>query len=129
MKYSKEEIIRYRIERAFESIEEAKILSQFQHWNTVVNRLYYACFYIVQALLIMNDAKVSTHSGTKTEFHRRFIKTEILPRELGKLYSNLFNKRQEGDYQVIEKFLEEDIKPLIIKSEEFIQIINGLIQN
>ncbi len=66
MKYSKEEIIRYRIERAFESIEEAKILSQFQHWNTVVNRLYYACFYIVQALLIMNDAKVSTHSGNNT---------------------------------------------------------------
>jgi uncharacterized protein (UPF0332 family) len=55
MNYKRETIIKYRIDRAFETLEEAKILSTGNHWNTVANRLYYACFYIVIALLFKNS--------------------------------------------------------------------------
>ena len=41
MSYSELDLINYRLERAKESLEEAKILAQAGHWNTVVNRLYY----------------------------------------------------------------------------------------
>lgn len=37
-------LISYRLDRAFESIDEAKFLLQNGHFHSSVNRLYYACF-------------------------------------------------------------------------------------
>jgi uncharacterized protein (UPF0332 family) len=99
LKKVKEDLVNYRILRAYESLEEAKILAQTNHWNTVANRLYYAGFYIINALFSKHDIIITTHSGIKSEFHKLFIKTETFDRSLGKLYSELFDKRQEGDYQ------------------------------
>jgi uncharacterized protein (UPF0332 family) len=38
-------LITYRMSRAHEAIEEAKLLFNAGHINSYVNRLYYACFY------------------------------------------------------------------------------------
>jgi uncharacterized protein (UPF0332 family) len=53
MTYSKEELARYRISRAWEALDESRVLAETGHWNTATNRLYYACFYIVSAYLIL----------------------------------------------------------------------------
>ena len=39
------------------------------------------------------------------------------------LYSDLMNKRQEGDYDDFQEFKEEDIDPLFVEVEEFIEVI------
>jgi hypothetical protein len=46
-----ERLVRYRMRRANEAIAEAELLAGSGHWNTSVNRLYYACFYAASALL------------------------------------------------------------------------------
>jgi uncharacterized protein (UPF0332 family) len=51
---NKDEYIKYRFQRALESYEEALILAENNKWNTVVNRLYYSCFYAVISLLLNN---------------------------------------------------------------------------
>jgi uncharacterized protein (UPF0332 family) len=63
MNFDKEEIIKYRLERADETIAEAKLLAKDLHWNTVANRLYYDCFYAVLGLLTKNDTRIKTHDG------------------------------------------------------------------
>ena len=55
----------------------------------------------------------------KTEFHRFFVKTEKITIQSGKLYSRLFNLRQEGDYGDLKRFEKEDIEPFIADVEEF----------
>ncbi|MDM8536110.1 hypothetical protein QUF70_05090 [Desulfobacterales bacterium HSG17] len=40
MKHRKEELIRYRLERAKESLEEAQVMAEMEHWLTCINRLY-----------------------------------------------------------------------------------------
>ncbi len=57
------ELVLYRIERAQDTLEDARILAKSGRWNTCVNRLYYACFYAVSALLIQNDLSYSKHTG------------------------------------------------------------------
>lgn len=57
------DLIQYRIARAKETLEEAGVLSSSGHWNACVNRLYYACFYAVSALLTKHDLSSSKHSG------------------------------------------------------------------
>ncbi|MTI86159.1 MAG: HEPN domain-containing protein [Firmicutes bacterium] len=53
-------IIAYRRSLADDCLKEAELLIQHNHFNAAVNRLYYACFYIVSALLVLTD----THSGS-----------------------------------------------------------------
>jgi len=48
---------------------------------------------------------------------------------MGKLYSDLFNKRQEGDYQDFHSFSKEEIEPLIQKTEHFINKIYEFIND
>jgi uncharacterized protein (UPF0332 family) len=46
------DLVQYRLRRARETLQDAHILANAERWNPCVNRLYYACFYVVSALLI-----------------------------------------------------------------------------
>lgn len=67
--------VKYRIESAFNAYEAAKVLAENGFWNSAVNRLYYAVFYAVNALLVQNEIHASSHSGTRSQFSLFFIKT------------------------------------------------------
>ena len=49
------DFMQYRIARARETLDEAEILADSGYWNACVSRLYYACFYVVSALLSKHD--------------------------------------------------------------------------
>ena len=67
------DLVQYRIARAKEALEEAGILASSGHWNTCVNRLYYACFYAVVALFLIDGLNSKTHKGTKNLFYQNYI--------------------------------------------------------
>lgn len=117
---NREEYVNYRFHRAEESYEEALIPAKEERWNAVINRLYYACFYAVIALLIKNNISTQTHDGARTQFGLIFVKTGIIDKESGKLFSKLFDYRQKGDYGDLFDYDEELTKPLINKVNEFL---------
>lgn len=117
---NREEYVNYRFHRAEESYEEALILAKEERWNAVINRLYYACFYAVIALLIKNNISTQTHDGARTQFGLIFVKTGIIDKESGKLFSKLFDYRQKGDYGDLFDYDEDLTKPLINKVNEFL---------
>ena len=43
--------IKYRLQRATETLNDARLPAENGRWNSSINRLYYACFYAVSALL------------------------------------------------------------------------------
>ena len=75
-----EDLIEYRLKRAMETIEDAKLLAKVDHWNPCVNRLYYACFYAVTALLIQHGLSSSKHTGIRSMFNREFVKQKKSPK-------------------------------------------------
>ncbi|MDZ7778075.1 MAG: HEPN domain-containing protein [Bacteroidales bacterium] len=79
------EYVKYRIETAYKTYEAAKILADNGFWNSSVNRLYYALFYIVNALLVLNEIPTKSHSATKSQFSMQFIKTGQLDKKYGRL--------------------------------------------
>lgn len=95
---AKTEYINYRISKSNEAFEDAELLVKNQRWNSCVNRLYYSSFYLLTALLYRHQIKANTHNGTKTAFFLYFVKENRISKELGKLYSTLFDWRQQGDY-------------------------------
>ena len=68
-------------------------------WNTAVNRLYYACYYAVIALLVEKDIHAQKHSGV----------------------------RQTGDYDDYMDFKKEDVLDLIGPANELISKIEMLL--
>ena len=117
------DLINYRLERARETLEDAKLLAEKQRWNSAINRLYYAAYYAVIALLLKENVKSNTHNGAKTKFSEHFIKTGIYPTELGRIYSQLFTWRQKGDYADLFDFNEEKVTPYFEPVEKLIGLI------
>ena len=60
-------IIVYRLERADESLQAARLLRENSMLIPAMNRVYYAMFYAVQALLAHDDVAFSKHGQVKGE--------------------------------------------------------------
>lgn len=116
------------MEKASKAYSDAKLLAENKSWNSCVNRLYYACFYSVNALLIRNGFDAKSHNGVRTIFFREFIKTEKVHKDFGKLYSDLFDWRNKGNYSDFIDFKERDVLPLLQKVKQFIEVIEKIIQ-
>jgi uncharacterized protein (UPF0332 family) len=120
---TKQDYIDYRVLKSKEIFEDVILLADNQRWNSAVNRLYYSCFYLISALLYKHDIKAETHNGTKTQFNLQFVKSGKIDLKYGKLYSNLFNWRQESDYADFIDFESETVKPLIEQVSELNDIL------
>lgn len=91
-------IIVYRLERAEESLQAARLLRENDMLIPAMNRIYYAMFYAVQALLARDGAAFSKHGQVKGYFNREYIKKSLFAVESGKLYNMVFEYRQKFDY-------------------------------
>lgn len=120
-------LIAYRLQRAVETLEEARLMRRIEHWNTCANRLYYAAFYAVSALLVHSGHTSSKHSGIKALFNQHYVKTGIVTKENGRLYNRLFDLRQEGDYIDFVFLDAETVEPLVGKTSALLDTIQSLI--
>jgi len=120
---NRDEYIKYRFNRAEESLDDAMIMLENKKWNTAINRLYYLCFYAVIALLLKNNIETRTHDGARTKFSNEFIKTGKLDIKYGKLFSKLFDYRQKGDYGDLFYFDDKTVLPLVGQVKDFVEEI------
>ena len=120
-------LVTYRLQRANETLHEADILIENNCFNAAVNRLYYACYYAVIALLIKNHIQALTHDGVKQMFGLHFVTTGKVDRKYSRFYSQLFNDRISGDYDDFLSYDKEMVDSLRPKAEELIQCIKNLI--
>lgn len=125
---SPKELIVYRLQRARESLEDARILADASRWNPCVNRLYYACFYAVSALLAQEGLSSSKHSGVRSLFNQHFVKTNVIPAETARIFNDLFERRQEGDYVDFVRFEESQVRVWMPQAEAFVDQIVGLVR-
>ena len=129
MSGTKKDLINYRIARAKDTYDDALILAEREKWNSTINRLYYAAYYALIALLLNSDLKPTTHNGAKSNFSEYFIKTGKVDAKYGKLYSQLFTWRQKGDYDDLFDFQKESVIPYFEPVHDFIALIDHMISN
>lgn len=124
---SRDSLVKYRFDRAKETIKEATLLEENGYYNTAVTRLYYACFYAVEALLLKNHIQAQTHSGVKAMFGLHFVNTGKVPVQIGKTISTLYEKRQSSDYEDFVFCDQQDVKDLKEKAILLIDTIEKMI--
>jgi len=128
MKASREDLIQYRLHRAKDTYEDAQILADREKWNSSINRLYYSAYYAVMALLLFSELNPATHNGAKSNFTEYFIKTERIPKDFGKMYSQLFTWRQKGDYDDLFDFDQEKVMPYFEPVQKLIDLIESIVK-
>lgn len=120
-------VVKHRLEKSHKTFSQVQNIVPMGYWEIVANRLYYAAFYAVSALLIHKGLTAQTHHGVMHLFGLHFIKTGVVDNRFGTLYGRLFSLRQTGDYSDTFDLAEEDVTPLIIPTGELIDVIDVLI--
>lgn len=123
----KDDVNKYRRERAKEALEEAEIMLDNNKLNAAVNRMYYAIFYEVLALLLTKGLSSSKHSGVRSLFNKEFVKPGYISEEYGDFYNRMSGFRQRGDYEDFVEFDYEMVKSWFDSTKDFINAIEEVI--
>jgi len=122
-------LIKYRINRAKETLLEVENLIKLGYFNTAVNRIYYACYYAVRALIIKKQLFAKTHEGVRQIFGLHYVKPGLISKEHGKYFSDIFDRRQTGDYDDFVVYKKKTVEELYKPAQDFINAIEKLIES
>ena len=122
----REAVVTYRLEKARKTMEQAKCNLPMHFWELVANRMYYAAYYAVSALLIANGHTAKTHETIVRIFGLHFVKTGLFSTEHGHLYNKLFSLRLTGDYNDHFDLEEADVLPLVAPTEQLIADVSKM---
>lgn len=115
------DLVEYRLQQSEESLDEATfLLSGGKSPRSIVNRIYYAMFYAVLALLVDEPYSSSKHSGVLGYFNKRFIKEGLLDESLGVAINRAYELRQRGDYREFLSLSRDQVEPLLPEARSFI---------
>ena len=123
----KKSIIEYRIQKAWDSVQEAEDNARLGHWTLAASRLYYATYYMASALLVDRGITARSHSGVIHILGSEFVKKDLLTKDEGRLISRLFGMRQSGDYDDLFDWTEEEVLPFFDKTKAFLKRMEDLI--
>ena len=116
--------VRYRLEKAQEVYQAACVLYDAAQWNSVINRLYYACFYSASALLLYRHISAKSHSGVIGQI----VRPGIVSIDEFRVYAKLLNWRSKGDYNDLFDFSREDVDSMMEPTKHFIDKVASLIE-
>lgn len=122
-------LAKYRLEQAKESIDEAEYLySGNKSPRSVMNRLYYAMFYAVLALIVFERFISSKHTGVLSFFNKQFIKENVFPTQMGRWINKAFELRQTGDYREYVELTREQVEPYIEFAKSFVKKVEEFLE-
>ena len=78
--------------------------------------------------MLENDINASTHSGVRQMLGLHFIKTGKLSSELGKVFTDLFDKRHASDYDDFISISREDVEDFLPSVQEFVKKAEELLR-
>jgi hypothetical protein len=121
------EVVRYWWSKGEESLASAHRELAAGSYIFAMNRVYYAAFYAVSAALLERKLQFAKHTGVRATFHREFIKNGLLDIRWGKLYDQLFEDRQEGDYIALVSFEPEYVEAQLEQCIQFLAALRPLV--
>ncbi len=113
----------YKIERAKDELDTAKIVLEAQKYKAANNRAYYACFHAITAVLALEPIAFKKHKDTLAYFNKNYVRTEIFPREMGRKISKLEIIRHKSDYDDFYIASKEEAAEQVTTAETLIDTI------
>jgi len=122
-------LVKYRLERAKDTLLDVEIAIKNMRWHNAANRLYYTCYYAANALLLKDGHLTQTHNGVKSLLGLHYVNEGKISEELMKAYRRMFNLRQTSDYDDLVEITKDEIFDLLEPAKQFILVVENLINN
>ena len=122
-----EELIKFRIQQAYETISEAEFQINNNYMRIAVNRIYYGMFYVLLALALRNNYKTSKHQQLIGWFNKEFVKTGKVDVNVGRIIHKAFEDRSDSDYGIFVEFEKEEVLQKLEDMKKFINLVKTLI--
>lgn len=118
------DLSRYRLDKASEMLTTAQRDMDAEDYASANNRAYYCIFHAMRAVFALDGEDYKKHSAVIARFTVNYLKTEILPRDYGKLISNASLIRNRSDYEDFYICSIEDTQRLIEGAKDFYNAIS-----
>lgn len=121
------DLVKYRMERAQETIKIAKELLEKGYYKEANNRSYYAVFYAIKAVYAFQNKDFRKHKTVLAEFNKEFVAEGIFPRSFGRKISKLAIVREHSDYEDFYIVTKEQSNEQYTVAEELVDAISSYI--
>jgi len=121
-------LVMMRMAKAEDALADASILVGRGSCYGAVNRCYYAMFHAASALAIQDNCDFHKHRAVISWFHREYVKTGRLSRELGKAFQQAFDRRCDADYTDVAAFTAEQVSELLEQARQFVAEVKSLLK-
>ena len=119
------DLSKYRLEKAEAVLKTAKRLLDDEDYASANNRAYYSIFHAKRAVIALDREDYKKHSAVIARFSEKYLKTDVLPREYGKLVSNASRIRNRSDYQDFYICSIDDTRALVTGAEKFLESVKN----
>lgn len=116
-------IVNREIEKAERTFDDVLFCSRENKWEAAANRLYYALFHAINALLVSDGHQVKSHRGILAMFGEHYVRTGLFSKKDGALLSDLVIMRDNADYNCFFEADEEKLKPYLEPTRSLIEKI------
>lgn len=79
----------------------------------------------MRAVIALDGEDYKKHSAVIARFSEKYLKTDVLPREFGKLVSNASRIRNRSDYQDFYICSIDDTRALVTGAEKFLESVKN----
>lgn len=118
----------YRLNRAEEDIEVAVSNHQSGFYKAAINRSYYAIFYAIRAVNILDGFDASKHSSVIAHFNQFYVHEGKFDRATYKLIDSAYRIREKCDYSDFFIASKEDSENQIYNAKEFLNRVRTFLQ-
>ncbi len=107
-------------EKAAECVEDAQILIDNLRPAAAVTRAYYAMFHAATAALTSKGIQRKSHRGILSAFGEHLIKTGEIDKKFHKSLHEVFELRQQTDYNPVVDIDNYQAKEILTKAIDFV---------
>lgn len=111
----------YRIELSKSDLKAAKILFDSGELRAANNRAYYAIYHAICAIQALDKVAYKRHKEVIANFNKKYVKTEIFPRTLGRKIAQAEEIRHASDYDDFYIATKSEAEEQINTAEELIK--------
>ncbi len=117
----------YRLEKARQDLETARINFEHGMLTQSINRSYYAAFHALRALLAYDSYDSKKHSSILGYFNKNYIANDKIEQEYYKIIASAFDIRVRCDYQDFYIISKDVTKKQLKEAEKFVDMIERYI--
>lgn len=117
------DLVLHRIETAKSDIKSAQILLDAGEYRSSNNRAYYGIYHAISAIHALDSNSYKKHKDALANFNKKYVKTEIFPRNIGRRISEAAEIRHASDYDDFYIATKAEAEEQIATAVELLELV------